>query len=1015
MAATQSASGAPPGPAGAGGRFHHATPQKVTGKYVKALSNNPVTVMVQLSGDPVTVAQAKAQDAGRTLTPAQKAAIRSDLRSRQATVEKQVQADGGKVRASYQAAYNGVRVTVPARSVPKLSTIPGVVGVHAITPKKADNVHGVPLIGAPQVWGGLSNLHGEGIKIGIIDTGIDYTHADFGGPGTVAAYQNALAHDTQPADPALFGPNAPRVKGGTDLVGDDYNADPTSDDYQPIPHPDSNPLDCAGHGSHVAGTAAGSGVLSDGTTYTGPYNATTISSHTWNVGPGVAPKANLYAIRVFGCAGSTDVVVDAIEWAVNNGMNVINMSLGAPNGGPDDPDVVATDNAAAAGVIVATSSGNEGSNPYMSGSPGTANGAISSAALDPTASFPAATIALPGGVNLTAIDANGIPVNGLSAPIKVLYTGTPHDAAHISLGCDPAEYTAANVTGAIVVVKRGTCARVARAIFGQQAGAAAVVMVNSTNDFPPYEGPITENPDDGTPYTVTIPFLGVRMSDGPALVAADGATATLTDTTLANPGYLSFASFSSFGPRSGDSAQKPDVTAPGVSIASAGMGTGNQFAVLSGTSMASPHTAGAEALVRQAHPDWLFTTYWRGALENTADASQVANYSTRGGGTGLIQVQRAVATNVVATGDSGTASLSYGFRDLGADFSQAKKVKIRNFGRTAVTFTVGHARDSGLPHSVTLPSTVTVPARSTVYIAVQLNVPAATAADATAFGDVAGLLTLTPQGGGNGGISLSMPYYMVPHAVSRVHTTGLHVSQLKKFGTTNVAVTNIGGVIAGNADWYAWGTSDPDEAGIGSNDIRAVGAQSFPGDGVFAFALSTYSRWSNAAQNEYDIYVDVNGDDDPDYVVVAADFGLVTAGDNNGQVGVFVFDLKSGDGSIEFFADAPTDSTTMVLPVLFDQLCATDSPCLSESNPRITYSAVGLGRDGTTDNPSEEATFNVFNPSVSTGMFDTVAPNTFVGETVTYDAAEFAESPAKGFMVISHDNPASSETQLIAI
>ena len=91
----------------------------------------------------------------------------------------------------------------------------------------------------------------------------------------------------------------------------------------------------------------------------------------------------------------------------------------------------------------------------------------------------------------------------------------------ISSGCNPAEYT--DVAGKLVVTRRvvGGCARVARAIFGQQAGAAAVVMVNNTDAFPPVEGQITANPDTGEPYTVTIPFLGVPASAGPALIAAE--------------------------------------------------------------------------------------------------------------------------------------------------------------------------------------------------------------------------------------------------------------------------------------------------------------------------------------------------------------------------------------------------------------------------------------------------------------------------------------------------------------
>src|SRR5262249_2992880 len=151
-------------------------------------------------------------------------------------------------------------------------------------------------------------------------------------------------------------------------------------------------------------TAAGSGVLSDGTTYHGPYNAGTVGGNSWNVGPGVAPKADLYAVRVFGCNGSTDVVGDAIEWAVAHEMDVSNMSLGSIFGSKDDPSAAASTNAAKAGVVVVASAGNSGPSPYIVGSPATGNGAVAVAASDPTQTFPGAIVA-----GITMIDANGAP------------------------------------------------------------------------------------------------------------------------------------------------------------------------------------------------------------------------------------------------------------------------------------------------------------------------------------------------------------------------------------------------------------------------------------------------------------------------------------------------------------------------------------------------------------------------------------------------------------------------------
>jgi minor extracellular serine protease Vpr len=972
------------------------------------VANQQITVMVQMAGDPVTVADA---NAATPLTKAQRDAKRAALRSAQLPAETKARSLGGKVLGNYQSAYNGFKVRIAADKVSDLSAIPNVIGVHLVRTFKPDNIHGVPLIGAPQVWDGLNGYHGEGVKVAILDTGIDYTHADFGGPGTVAAYQAALASDTAPADPSMFGPDAPKVKGGIDLVGDAYNADPSSPDYSPTPVPDSNPLDCNQHGTHVAGTAAGFGVTADGHTYTGAYNDTTVSGHDWLVGPGVAPKADLYAVRVFGCEGSTDVVVDAIEWAVNNGMDVINMSLGSPWGDADDPEAVAASNAAKDGVIVVSAAGNDAQTPYMESSPASGTDVLSVAASDPTESYPGANITLTPGGSSTAIDANGVAFSPQTLPVIVLRDSS----GGISLGCDAQEYVNANVAGKLVVTKRGTCARVARAIFGQQAGAAAVVMVNNATSLPPYEGPITSNPDTGVPYNVTIPFFGVSSNDASKWLAADGGTAALAPSTIANPGYLAPASFTSGGPRNGDSWLKPEVTAPGVSIFSAGMGTGNSFSVLSGTSMATPHTAGMAALVRQAHPKWKQVKYLKAAIENTSDPSKVGGYTTRVAGTGLIQAPGATETEVVALGNGGSPALNYGFTELTANYSNTKTVTLHNFGTSAASFDLSTGRDSGSAHSVSLSSThVTVPAKGTASVDVTLSVPYATAGTATdsRFDDVAGLVTFTPTGGSNHGVALRVPYYLVPQTVSQVRTS-LNADKLAKVGAA-IATTTNGGVAGGTADWYAWGLTDPTEKSLAGDDIVAVGAQAW--NGGLAFAIDVANRVSNPSDYEYDVYVDVNGDGKDDYDVVAVNFGLITAGTPDGQFAVAVIDLRSGDGSIEFLADATYDGSTIVLPVLTEQLCADGSPCLSPSNPRLTYHVVAFGEtDGSMETVAGKASFNAFSPAITTGIYDAVAPGAHINNTVTVNSTEWAQTPAKGLMIITHDNKSNSETQLIGV
>ena len=985
------------------------------------LDTSPVTVVVLLSGDPVAVTQ---EAAGRKLDRAEKDAVKAQRKGEQNSVVPQIVAAGGKVVGTFQSALNGIKVQIPANKVNALRNIPGVVGVKSVNRYDRDNSIGVPRVQAPAVWAGIPAFHGEGIKIAIIDTGIDYTHANFKGPGTVAAYAAAKATNTLPADPALFGPGAPRVKGGYDLVGDDYQADPDSANYQPIPHPDPNPLDCdtdVGHGSHVAGTAAGNGVLSTGLTYTGAYDATT-HSNSFRIGPGVAPKADLYAIRVFGCHGSTDVVVDALDVAVDLGVDVVNMSLGSSYGTSDSADAIASDNAVKAGIVVVASAGNANDLRYITGSPASSTRTLSVAATETMATVPSGNFALPAVATdvartIVAVNANGAaytsPLNGV---VKVVRTG-----AAVSLGCSVAAFQAnGGVVGKIAVVNRGTCARVAKAIFGQQAGAIAVVMINNATDLPPFEGPITVNPDDGVPFTVTIPFFGVKgttgipTSDGSRLVLRDGLAISIT---TGAPLPTGLASFSSGGPRNGDSILKPEISAPGSPIISTFSGSGNEAETLSGTSMASPHVAGIAALVQQAHPSWKPDDI-KAAIINSGDPSVIARYLTHSAGSGFVNAASAVHTQAYVQADGKGVTLSFGIAEFKKDFTTDKNVTIHNDSNTDMTFNVSVTLPQGSPHTVSLNKTqVKVRAHKDENVRVTLNVPAATAGNSDAFRDVAGLIKFTPVGSGNGGIALTLPYYLVPRVSSNVDAK-LDKDIRANDPTGVVKLSNKNSVIGATADFYSWGLQGKGNGSDKKNpviNLSAAGVQAFPFDATnqfIVFAITTEEAWSSPSTREFDFLVDVNGDGVADYAVVGIDIGLITTGAFDGRIAAAVFNLTTGDGFVDFLAQASTDGSTMLIPFLSSRIG------LSAASPRFSYTATGfdLVESGASDSFAGSAKYNAFSSAITDGQFASLAPDATGSVPFSVNLTELALTPALGLMVVTQDNKnGKDEANLVKI
>lgn len=347
--------------------------------------------MLQLADAPAAVvyAQPRAELSASAVTAAAQLQI-ATIQAAQATLTRQLATFDTPVLFATQRVYNGVAVLATAGQLETLRNLPGVAAVHPIVAKQPDNATSVPYIGVPILWDGANALavHGEGIRVAVIDTGIDYLHADFGGPG--AGYAE---NDTTKIGDSPFFPG-PRVFGGYDFVGDAYNADPSAFDYQPVARPDADPMDCYGHGTHVAGTLGGSGIDATGATYAGPYTSAAPFS-TMIIGPGVAPRAQLYALKIFGCTGSTDFTDAALEWSVDpNGdgdfsdhMDVVNLSLGSPFGAAYDTSAIAADNAAAAGVIVVASAGNSGNTYLIASTPSVSDRAISVAATQHHAPF----------------------------------------------------------------------------------------------------------------------------------------------------------------------------------------------------------------------------------------------------------------------------------------------------------------------------------------------------------------------------------------------------------------------------------------------------------------------------------------------------------------------------------------------------------------------------------------------------------------------------------------------------
>ncbi len=828
-----------------------------------------VEVFVRLSTPAVAELNAQSIAAsGQMASSEAQRAQAAKVGAEQAAIRGQLTGLGAQELSALRVGANGLRIRVPANQIANLRALPGVRSVGRVEIHRINNIESVPWIGAlraAQKYG----LTGTGVKIAIIDTGIDYLHANFRKDGVPGDY---AGNDKSIIEPGTF-PTA-KVVGGWDFAGATYDA---SNPANNVPVPDPDPLDGAGHGSHVAGTAAGFGVPG-------------------SIGPGVAPDALLYALKVFGDGGgSTDLTSDAIEWAMDpnhdgdmsDHLDVINMSLGSDFGEPDDPSAISSNNAVKVGIIVVASAGNAGDIPYVTGAPAVASDAISAAANTPGGRVYAR-------VNVTApASVAGFKNNQEGAgPVLVKVVG-PISAGVVAAdpikGCTPLT-NAAEMAGKIALIERGTCTFLVKYTAAQAAGASAIVVFNDGANA----GRVDPIVMGGLDSTITIPGVMISSTDGFAVAAVATTTAAspVTATLDAAPDPTrddQLASFSSRGPASDDdSSFKPDLAAPGIAIVSTAAGTGTGGVAFQGTSMAAPHVSGAAALLRQQHRH-LSPAGIKALLQNsTVDANPSASTDLTRNGVGAIRVDAAAALTSYAS----PGGISFGRINPRALDTEWKQVTLTNMARGSRTFTGTHVPHNTYPGlNVTCPGSVSVEGHGSQSFSVRLRFNPAVAVAAGAFDN--GSISQTEVDGwcvlSDGKDALRIGYVaVVDPASGMLVANALNPSAINIFNR---------GPAPGFAEGFTLAAADggshcdANQAGADSCLIARLGVRRadpnfYFGFTVVEFGVSLNKTYQHISNLVIDLFLDTNKDGVDDVQLEAADWKSLDP--TNGTLGTYV-------------------------------------------------------------------------------------------------------------------------------
>jgi subtilisin family serine protease len=871
-----------------------------------------IEVVVRLGDTPLALAQGEAaKKRGGKLTAAQQRQHISGLSRKQDDLSRAVRTMGGHEIARLNKALNAVIMSVDASHLSAIAGLPNVLSIRPVPNYKLDLGETVPYLGARAVQN--AGVNGSGVTVAVLDSGIDYTHKELGGAGTVDAY--AAAYGANPADPkntttdGLF-PTA-KVVGGFDFVGETWTGESTNT----VLMPDPDPIDLDGHGTHVADIIGG------------------IS--------GVAPGVRFYALKV--CSSITTscsgvALLQGMEFAldpngddnVSDAVDVINLSLGSAYGQREEDLSEACANAVRLGVIVVASAGNGADRPYIVGSPSTAPAVISVAQTHvPSAKRFPLVVNSPAAIAGQYRNTEGVGW----APIVSGFSG---DVVYVGRGCPEDPYLT-DPAGKIALIDRGMCNASLKVDRAAKAGAIGVLIgLVAPGD------PISFGFGGGDMFVETLVITKADADKIKAQLSAGATVTAMVSPTVFVPLVRSAVGSSSRGPSHSFNSIKPDIAAPGAAI-SAEVGTGDGKTAFSGTSGASPMVAGSAALLVQAYPSRTPAEI-KALLMNTAETEiqidpaglpGVLAPITRIGG-GEVRVDRALRSQTAAwDADDLTGSLSFGYHALSADSMFRKRVTVRNYAGSPRSYQISSRfryHDDAASGAVELeaPRMIHVPANSSMSFEVRLKVKADKLPTWNLNGGSLGGTGALLQGVEFDGYlhltddtdDIRLAWHILPHRAAEVKAT-MDTVRLKRNGSGSLLLRNSGGAVDGRVDVFSLtGTSPRIPShylpGPGENftiiDLKSVGARlvSLGGSDLgIQFAVNTYGERAHPNYPaEFEVFIDNNLDGEFEFVVFNSELGAFAS---SGQNVVNILEIATETVTPVAFTDVDLNSANVIL------------------------------------------------------------------------------------------------------